>query len=179
MKTEAVSLKHSFDNKDLAALAQQQARAYASKQTLELEAKSVATDFKGRVAQAAAEMSSLSARISAGFEMRTLDCLIADEREEGYRLVVRLDTGHIVKRRKLTPEERQIKLTDTPPEQYVAAALLPVDCKEDWDVEMFLVRLFAEEFDALRKLPDVKMTDWKPALALAAPENKKRPSKKK
>lgn len=166
MKTESVSIQHRFDDKDMAELARDQARAHGRKTTLELELKSVVGDYKARVAQAAAEMSSLSARINSGFEMRSTECLIADEREEGYRLVIRLDTGHITRRRKLAAEERQIELTETP-KQYVGAAILPVD-DESWEVEAYMVRLYADEFDALRKLPDVKMTDWKPSLALAA-----------
>jgi hypothetical protein len=179
MKTESVSIQHRFDDKDLAELARDQARAHGRKSTLELELKSVVGDYKARVAQAAAEMSSLSARINSGFEMRSIDCMIADEREEGYRFVIRLDNGHITRRRKLAPEERQIKLTETPPEQYMGAAILPVD-DESWEVENYLVRLFADEFDVLRKLPDVKMTDWKPAPALTSgnpPPKKKKADK--
>lgn len=178
MITESVSVRHTFDQRDLAEMARDQARVHGRIETLSLEYKGVAGDFKARIAGAAAEMSGLTARINSGFEMRSVDCLVLDEREEGYRFVVRLDTGHIVRRRKLAQEERQLTLTTKKPRQYVAAAILPVD-DEEWKVEAYLTRLYEDEFEALRKLPDVKMTDWKPAPALAAGPNDLPPAPKK
>jgi hypothetical protein len=171
LKTESVSIQHRFDDKDLAGLAHDQARAHGRKSTLELDLKAASGDFKARIAAAAAEISSIAARINSGFEMRSVDCLLADHgHEEGYRLVIRLDNGHITRRRKLAPKESQLEFSagqttypdaTDPLRQYCAAALLPVDDK-DWDLgtaTAVLVRLYEEEFEALRKLPDVRMTD--------------------
>jgi len=92
--------------------------------------------------------------------MRNVRCLIMNERPEGYRLIVRLDNGHVARRRKLEAEERQIKLTDVY-DPFVAVAILQVD-DETWEAEYCQVQIRQDEFDALRQLPDVKMADLKP-----------------
>ena len=89
-------------------------------------------------------------------EMQLVKVLLLDERLDGYRLSVRTDTGHIYRRRKLEQAERQLTITDAPPKQYHCAVMMHVD-DDQWKVDIALVPLFEDEWDALRELPDVTL----------------------
>ena len=154
MKTDTISMKHEYTDSELAGLSREISNAFNAKNCLEKEFDGVRQDYKAQITAKEAVIASLSARISGGFEMQSIKCLLLDERPAGYRLVVRLDTGHVYRRRKLDPEERQIKITDQAPPEYVATALLRVD-DEGWDVDVAQVPLYLDELEALRELADV------------------------
>jgi hypothetical protein len=99
MKTELLSLKHEFNDHEMADLSREISRSLNDKTTLEKELDSVRADYKARITGQEALISSLSARINSGFRMDSVRCLLLDERDDGHRLVVRADTGHIVSRR--------------------------------------------------------------------------------
>jgi hypothetical protein len=174
MTTEEVNLRHSLTDKELAALAKQQAEGLQQKRLAESEFESIRTVYKARITEAEALVQGISARVQSGFEMKNVRCMIANERPEGYRLVIRLDTGHIAIRRKLEAEERQIKLTEVN-EPFVAVALLPIDDPNWNDADVFQCPVRQDEFDALRLLPDIRMADIKPVRAqIEAPQKKKK-----
>jgi hypothetical protein len=167
MQIENVMLKHSLTDGEMAALARSQAQSFGRVKALEDELNAVKKDYAGRIALAQAEVSGISSRVNTGFEMRDIRCLLLDERPEGYRLVVRLDNGHIARRRHLNPEERQLKLdmdatkigqgfTATPSKDLCFSALLPVD-EESWDVDVFQVGLYQDEADELKSIPGVEL----------------------
>jgi hypothetical protein len=163
MTTEEVSLKHKITDREMADLAREQAEALQSKSVAESDLKSISTAYKAKIEEAQAKVNGLSARIQAGYEFKNVRCIIANERPEGYRITIRLDSGHISTRRKLAQEERQIKLTDIN-DPFMAVALLMVD-DETWETDLFQCPVRQDEFDALRMLPDVKMQDLKPTRA--------------
>jgi hypothetical protein len=173
MTTEEVNLRHSLTDKEMAALAREQAEKLQSKRVAESEFESIRIAYKARITEAQAQVDGISARVQAGFEMKNIRCMVANERPEGYRLIIRLDTGHIAIRRKLETNERQIKLTEVN-DPFVAVAYLPIDDPNWNDAEFFQCPVRQDEFDALRGLPDIKMADLKPVKAqLEAPKGKK------
>ena len=159
MKAESVSLKHEYNDHEMASLSREISRSLSDKLTLEKELEGVRADYKARITGQDALIASLSARISCGFEMQTVKCLLLDERLEGYRLVVRTDNGHIVRRRKLEPQERQLALPDGPPPECVATARLDND-DESWPVPSVQVPLYQDEYAALGELPDASYSSW-------------------
>src|SRR5580700_3595269 len=126
MQTEEVNLKHRLSDKEMADLAREQAQRLQAKRVAESELESIRNAYKARITEAQAAVDGISARVQAGFEMKNIRCMIANERPEGYRLIIRLDTGHIASRRKLDQAERQIKLSEVN-DPFVAVALLPID----------------------------------------------------
>jgi hypothetical protein len=164
MTTEEISLKHKITDKEMAGLAREQSEALQNKSVAESDLKSITTAYKAKIEEAQAKVNGLSARIQSGYEFKNVRCIIANERPEGYRLTIRLDTGHIATRRKLDQAERQIKLTEIH-DPFVAVALLPVD-DETWETDAYQMPVRQDEFDALRMLPDVKMQDMKPVKAV-------------
>lgn len=157
MHLEEVNLKHELTEGELASLAKQQSHALGKKAAAEAELAAIKKDFGGRIALAQAEVQNCSQSINTGWEMRNVKCILADERPEGWRLVIRVDNGHISKRRKLDPSERQMKLGDqAQAREYVASALLLVD-DEDWkEADVAMVPLYQDEYDMLKSIPSIK-----------------------
>ena len=156
MQTDQISMKHEYSDSEFAALSHDIANALHRKKNLDDELNSVKKDFQAQIAAQESLISSLSTRISSGFEMQLVKVLLLDERLEGYRLSVRTDTGHIYRRRKLEQAERQLTIADAPPKQYHCAVMMHVD-DDQWKVDIALVPLFEDEWDALRELPDVTL----------------------
>lgn len=177
MVIEEVNLKHVLTDSELAGLARAQAQAIDKLKSTEADLAAIKKDFGGRIALANAEVGSISTRVNAGFEMRNIRCLLLDERPEGYRLVVRTDNGHIERRRKLNPEERQLKLSTEPPKPFAFSALLPVD-DPTWETDIFQVALFADEADELRNVPHIELVAIVPRRAIEPPADKKDGKKK-
>lgn len=151
MHIEVVSLRHELTDSELAALAKMQSNALGKKAAADAELAAIKKDFGGRIALAEAEVTNYSQSINTGWEMRNVNCILIDERPEGYRLVVRSDNGHIAKRRRLGPEERQMKIGDNPElRTFVASALLPVDDETWTETDVFQVPLYQDELDMLR-----------------------------
>lgn len=185
MRTEDVNLRHDLTDSEMAKLAKAQANAIEKKSAAEAELGAIKKDYAGRIALADAEVSTISQRVNSGWEMRNVHCILADERIAGYRLTVRTDTGHVAKRRKLEPEERQMKITDMAPPPYAAFALLQVDDLDWHDADMVQVPFFGDEVDLLRNvIPPIKFMPMNTAATLALESgdqpttNKKRGKKK-
>lgn len=151
MHIEEVNLRHDLTDSELAGLAKQQSQALGKKAAAEAELAAIKKDFGGRIALAQAEVTNHSQSINTGWEMRNIKCLLIDERPEGYRLLVRVDNGHVAKRRRLEPQERQMTLTADEPRKFVASALLPVDDKE-WETDMCQVPFYEDELEVLRRI---------------------------
>ena len=155
MIQEDVSLKHEFVDSEMAALAKTQAQAIERLGVQKKELEFIKKDYAGRISQAESEMAAISARINVGWEMRNVRCLLIKERPEGFCLTVRLDNGHIARRRILEPHERQISLTTSPPAPLAFSVLLPVDDKT-WDVDFFEAALYDDEVAAMKDIPGLE-----------------------
>lgn len=177
MTTDEINLKHNLSDKEMADLAREQAQFLQAKQVAEAEFKSIKTVYSAKITEAQSRVQGISAQIQSGFEMRNVRCMVANERPEGFRLIIRLDNGHIAIRRKLDPEERQIKLTDIH-DPFIAVALLPID-DATWGSDVFQCPVRQDEFDALRHLPDVKIMELKGVRAQLEGHVDKEPEPKK
>lgn len=163
MKYDTLSIKHIFDNSDLAGMAKEQADKFGRMNLLEAEAKGIATGYKAKIEEVKAGIQAVSVSINYGFEMRNYRCLLLDERPEGHRICIRLDNGRIAKKRKLAKEERQMTITETAPDPYVAIALLPVD-DDDWATDLYQCPVTSKEFEEL-KPAGVNFMDYQGPLA--------------
>lgn len=84
MKTDSISMKHLYNDPELAQLSRDIANALNRRSSLEAEFDSVKQDFKAQITAQEALVASLSARVSSGFEMQNVKCLLFDERPAGY-----------------------------------------------------------------------------------------------
>ena len=153
MHLEDVSLKYTLTDAEITALAREQVAAIGKVGTCEQELDSIKKDYAGRIAIAKAEVQTCCQAINTGWEMRNIKCLLIDERPEGYRLVVRTDNGHVAKRRKLDPSERQMNLREQVGAAHrtlVGSALLKVDDPDFKDHDNIQVPFYQDEMDMLR-----------------------------
>lgn len=172
MLIEAVNLKHVLTDKEMADMARAQAQAIDRLNVAEGDLSAIKKQYAGTIALARAEIGSLSARVQTGFDMRNIRCLLLDERPEGYRLVVRLDDGHIAIRRRLEQHERQLKLTTDEPREFTHQATLKVDA-EDWDADVVQVLLYLDEAEELQRVGGIEVAEWTRRRALAGPAEPK------
>jgi hypothetical protein len=158
METEKVIIKHSFSDEERLVLGEEQSELLGKQDELEATLKSAKAQIQAQIEAGEANIRTVSGKLRSRYEMRNVDCILMDHRIKGMRHVVRIDTGHVVKGRKLAPHETQISLTTEKPAEYVAIALLPVDDRAV-DSDFLELHVFQEEFDILRVLPDVQMRD--------------------
>ena len=157
MVIEEVNLRHTLTDNEMAALARSQSQAFGQLKALEDEISAIKKDYAGRLALSNANISNIASRVNTGWEMRSVRCLLLDERPEGYRLTVRTDTGHIAIWRKLNPEERQLKLNPEAPREFAFTALFPVDDATWNDVDVYQCPLYADEAEELRNVPFIEL----------------------
>jgi hypothetical protein len=155
METEKVIIKHSFSDEERLTLGEEQSELLGKQDELEATLKSAKAQIQAQIDAGEANIRTVSGKLRARYEMRNVDCILMDHRIKGMRHVVRIDTGHVVKGRKLAPHETQTTLTT---EEYVAIAMLPVDDRAV-DSDFLELHVFQEEFDILRALPHVQMRD--------------------
>ncbi len=173
MTLEEVQLRHDLTDNEMAGLARKQANAIESLKVTKGEVDAIKKDYGGRIALAEAEIGSISGKVNAGWEMRTVKCLLVDERPEGYRLVIRTDNGHVARRRKLEPEERQLKLTTEPPRPPAFSVILSVD-DEGWDVDFYEAALYQDEAESLRHISGLQFKPIIPRRQLSESPNDKK-----
>ena len=87
-------LRADFSNEDRNRYAQELAIACHDKTSAEEEKKAVTSDFKAKIDNLQSEISKLSIKISQGWEMRNVECLVYfNNPEKGLKRIVRSDTG--------------------------------------------------------------------------------------
>ena len=158
METEKVSIRHTFTDTERLALGEDQARLLLKTDELEASLKSAKTQIQAQIDECAAKIRGVSSKLRDHTEFRDVDCMIMDHRINGTRHVVRMDTGHVVKARKLRPDECQVELTTEPAKEFIAIALCPVDDRAV-DADFIDLKIFDDEFEVLRKCPDIKLRD--------------------
>lgn len=158
METEKISIKHTFSDQERISLGEEQAELLGKQDELEATLKSAKTQIQAQIDSCEAQVRAVSSKLRSRYEFRDVECLVMDHRISGYRHMVRADNGHVVKVRRLRADECQIKISDAAPSNYVAIALLPVDDRAT-DGDFIELKIHEDEFELLRKLPDVTLRD--------------------
>lgn len=116
-------------------------------------------DHKSKVSAFELGVSDCTRRITSGFEMRPIKVLVLKFRpDKDSALLIRLDNGRVLRKRKLAEDEKQLKITEQEPETWAFEA----DFFEDGesDVSMMVataIPLTAREADALREIKEVEI----------------------
>lgn len=169
MITEDIQVIHEFTDKERADFSLEQANLLDERENIDAHLTQAKKLYAAQLAEADAKIKVLSLRIRTGTEPRMVRCVFIDHRpDEGYRLVVRTDNGHVFKRRKLEPHERQMKLIAGTQVPFVAIALLQVEDK-NYDQSIVAVQLWQEEVDEL-KLVEPPLQMRSAALGIEAPK---------
>lgn len=101
-------LKVSFTKEDLEKKGQDLARENGLVAEIELQKKSVLSQFKDRRAACDQKIAALSREISNGYEMRTVECVARYHTpKSNHKSIIRLDTNEVVRVDVMTASERQ------------------------------------------------------------------------
>lgn len=145
--TEA--LKYTFTPNELVDLAREQARELNKKSFLEDELDQIKQDFKSKLTRCEANVSDCTRRISAGYEMRSVRCLVLKFRPEHDKaIVIRTDSGEVLRVRKLSSEEKQLTLDGSDPYLFHAGL-----CDEDG--REYIVQLTESEAKELEDVAEL------------------------
>jgi len=178
MKTEKLSIKHSFTDAERLQLGEDQSNALMQKDTLEAQLSATSKQMKANIEECQAKIRGISSRLSARYEIRAVECILMDQRVPGMRHAVRTDTGHITIARKLRPDEMQMELSEAVPEGYVAIGMFPVDA-DNIESDFLELHVLNEEFEALRGIDGLRFRPLPAALIGDAKANHKEARKKK
>jgi hypothetical protein len=113
------SVKYKFTVDELVAIAREQARHLSEQTRLEEELDSVKAVHKSKLMRLEADISDATRRVSSGYEMRSVRCLVLKFRPDNdSALIVRTDNGRVLRKRRLEADEKQIQLSTDPPLPY-------------------------------------------------------------
>lgn len=104
-------LKYTFSEPELKELAQRIARGIQQKKSKEDEKKAVMAQFKSVIDALTSEIGDDSQRLTNGYEMRNTECeMIWHSPSQGFCCMYRVDTGELVRQRRMNSEETQENL---------------------------------------------------------------------
>lgn len=88
----------------------QAAQAYQKMIRTILEKKMAMSDYQAQIGEIEATISHLQGIVASGIEYRDVQCEKVMHSDLGSVTITRLDTGHLVETRPMTPKERQIAM---------------------------------------------------------------------
>ena len=104
-------LKYSFSDAEQREHARQLARSTRELAQVELQKKEVVSALKARAEAQNSEIARLSEFINNGYEYRNIECEIRyDTPDIGWKTIVRVDTGEIVREMKMDEFDKQEEL---------------------------------------------------------------------
>lgn len=144
--------KYVFGQDELVQIARDQARHMEDMRAAEDEFNNAKTAHKARVSRIEADVSDCTRRVTSGYEMRMVKCLLLKFRPDpDSALIVRTDNGRVMRKRKLDADEKQLKLVTTEPEAWIFEADFYADTTGDVsELVAANVPLTAKEAEELR-----------------------------
>ena len=103
-------VKYQFSDSEKRDMAQELAQKVSDQQIAEDEKKAVMSDLKSKIDSLAAQSNSLATKLNNGYEMRNIKCEVEKDYTGGVVYHRRTDTFEVVRERKMTDEDRQLKV---------------------------------------------------------------------
>ena len=117
MEKSSELVRYDFSSQERVDLAVEQSRHSNIIRAAEEELGSIKADYKHRVSVLEADMNRCADKVTSGYEMRNVSCLVLKFRPDNdSMLIVRTDNGRVLKRRRMNADERQLTMTTEPPE---------------------------------------------------------------
>lgn len=129
-KYKKLFLKYTFTEKEHSELAMVMAEKSQELKQIDQKAKTAAAQFKSEKEQAQGELDSSASKYKDGYEMRDIECEEVPDFEEGVIRLFRTDNGELAQVKKMSNEERQMRLDEIDTAN-AKAALLPAPATED------------------------------------------------
>lgn len=115
--------KYEFNEEEKQGLAEKMAMSTQEMQTIEDQKKSAMASFKDRLESAQLELKGCATKYKDGYEMRYMECVVERNYVDGHVRFIRTDTGECVRLKKMTDEERQLKIADVAPDKEKTATI--------------------------------------------------------
>ena len=110
-------LQYHFTDPELLELAREQSRTIQEKGALERKKSEISKTLAGEIENKQGQIESLTERVSNGYEWRNIECVIHFDRPTpGMAQVIRTDTGDVVRERRMTAGELQLRIEFAQPE---------------------------------------------------------------
>jgi hypothetical protein len=106
-------VRHEFTDQEKLELSEKIARAVSDIADAQTALKTFQMQIKGRKQEAEAVINSCASKLNEGYEMKNVVCRVVKDYEAGLISYESVDTGEVVHERDMTPEERQMELTET------------------------------------------------------------------
>ena len=103
-------LKCQLTEKEKTELSAKIAKAISDRASAEAKLKEVSASIKAQIAQLDAEISEKALQINNGYEYRNVESRMDKDYRLGSVTITRLDTGEVIRERRMTAEERQMEL---------------------------------------------------------------------
>lgn len=103
-------LKHDFTEEELKEMSDDIARAILERNDATSQLKGLKSQFDSNIKMAEAKISSLAEKLRSKYEYRTTSCVEEINYITGKYILIREDTGKIIKERELTAKESQIEM---------------------------------------------------------------------
>lgn len=191
MQKTSEYVKYTFTQQERVDLTLEHVRAYNDLKAADEQLVSLKQDFKNRMTKLQLEMSECGQKVTAGYEMRSIPCLVLKSRPgPDLLMIVRLDNGRVYKTRKMNADEKQMSMvtegagfTATPAEVFEFEADFYEDSGTDVAMEAAKdVPLTAAEAKEFKDIPGVtvrphtraKIGDGKPADGKTPKDSKKK-----
>lgn len=119
MITIPESCRHTFSDAEMTAIAKELAMHMTERSSVEAEFESVKSAHKARITRLTTDVDECARRITEGFEMVDVQCIVLKFRPDvDHKMIVRTDTGLVLRLEKLKADEKQMKLTTKEPETW-------------------------------------------------------------
>jgi hypothetical protein len=110
VKIETIAARHDFSEAEKSQLGCKLAELTQHKTRTEEEKKVVMGEWSNRIKSIQSEISTVSGKISSGFEMRDTECEVSFDWKAGKKTYTRKSDGKVIETRSITDPERQQKL---------------------------------------------------------------------
>jgi hypothetical protein len=131
VKYKKLYLKYTYTEKEQGEIAMIMAEKSQELKRIDQNAKTAAAQFKSEKEGAQGELDGAARRYKDGYEMRDIECEEVTDFEEGVIRYYRTDNGEMAQVRKMTNEERQMRLDEIETDKAKAAEPLELPPRED------------------------------------------------
>lgn len=112
IKYKKLFLKYTFSEKENSELAMVMAEKNQELRQIDQKAKTAAAQFKSEKERAQGELDSSASKYKDGYEMRDIECEEIPDFENGVIRFWRTDNGELAQEKRMTNEERQMRLDE-------------------------------------------------------------------
>lgn len=117
MEISKEQVRYDFSPQERAEWSIEASRHYNGVKELKEQLGSIKDDYKHKISVLESDMTRCMGKVTSGYEMREIRCLILKFRPDNDSLlIVRTDNGRVMKRRRMNNDERQLTMTAEPPE---------------------------------------------------------------